>query len=64
MDGPDRPRDVCDLGQAVITAGLPPAPSGPIAALDGLALAARQAVPPHDTGGTYENPAGLRGGYL
>jgi hypothetical protein len=34
VDGSNRPRDVCDLGQTVVMAGLPLAPSGPIATLD------------------------------
>jgi len=34
VDGSSRPRDVFDLGQTVIKAGLPPALSGPIATLD------------------------------
>ena len=34
MDGPNRPRTVCDLGQSVIKAGLLPASGGPTATLD------------------------------
>ena len=34
MDGSNRPRDVCDLGQTVVMAGLSLAPGGPIATLD------------------------------
>lgn len=34
MDGPNRPRTVCDRGQAVIKAGLLPASGGPVNTLD------------------------------
>jgi len=34
VDGPNRPRNVCDMGQTVVMAGFPLAPSGPIATLD------------------------------
>ena len=34
MDGPNRPRTVCDLGQSVIKAGLLPESGGPTATLD------------------------------